>query len=278
MGTSSLLKYWTIIQTCVYFSTVSSPSHAIVIRKVTTAKQFQRTLDKANPGDIIQLENSNQIFFEGIEFIARKSGKVGYRITIRGTSQSQDGGSGSVNMIKVDSSSKNSFGTTALTITGDYWNVEGITLLSHEPHVGIRVDGNNNYLSSLTVRAAETGIYLNGNGNTVIDSVINATEGTGIYLKGSGHNVTWNTVEGRDWAMYFKGSSSCCDLVTSNTVKGPVMVQGFNHHLEDNIIKGDLLVADCNNKFTDVFVYSKNYQGQFEDNCESVDAGVFYLR
>ncbi len=158
----------------------------------------------------------------------------------------------------------------------DYWKIEGIALI-HKPYVGIRVDGNNNYLSSLTVTAAETGIYLNGNGNTLIDSVVKATEGTGLYVKGISHNVTWNTVEGRDWAVYFEGSS-CCDLVISNRVRGSVMVQGSNHYLEDNIIKGDLLVGDCNNKFYDVYVYSKNYQGQFVDNCERVNAGVFYVR
>lgn len=83
-------------------------------------------------------------------------------------------------------------------------------------------------------------------------------------------------MEGRDWGMYFEGSS-CCDVVISNTVKGPVMVQGSNHYLEDNIIKGDLLVNDCDDKFSDVFVYSKNYQGQFEDNCESINTGVLYV-
>lgn len=60
MGTSFLL-FWTIVQASLYiFSALSSD--AIVIRKVTTAKQFQHALDKANPGDVIQL-HSNGIFF-----------------------------------------------------------------------------------------------------------------------------------------------------------------------------------------------------------------------
>ncbi|CAL8072774.1 unnamed protein product [Orchesella dallaii] len=210
----------------VYCTTIEIRASVI---NVSNSQEFQQALDAAQPGDEITLQSGIGIL-KG-PFVATPSGTLDAPIKITGA----EGASG---FIKSEQA-------TGLSITGNYWRIEGIHFLITKPSVGVIISGNNNLISNVLISGIESGLQVTGNENVVKNCVISASQGSGLFVGGNNNEFESNVFSSPITAATLNG---CCGKFYGDVFNGDVIVQGLSSSASMKTVRTSQELQDALNQ------------------------------
>lgn len=222
--------------------------------KPETSQDFQTALNKANPGDTIQLMPTD---YYG-DFVMQRSGDKYHKIKIFG-SQNEDG-----------SSATGVIGnTTTLFIKADYifikdMNIsgveEGLYLEGHNNSAeslgfyglkqAVLIEGTRNVLGSISINDVEDGIFVRGSDNTFRDMTFSQVTSGLIVESGNRtklHNIAIHNSLGKLLALVLS-EGTCCGRVSNTIYDGLVEIKGDNYNFRSTVADA-INIEGCNNSF-----------------------------
>ncbi|CAL8072772.1 unnamed protein product [Orchesella dallaii] len=188
---------------------------------VKNAKELQKALDEASPGDTIGLGPED---FKGA-FVITKDGKQGSPITLVADDQK----------FKEKCRIIGEGSKAALTVKGHFWNLRYFAI-ENKNSEGLLIEGSNNTVSSIVVEFVKKSIHVKGESNTLEDvTVRDASEG--INLEGSYNNVKRSAVIGAKPSL-LAAKGTCCGNLEGNSFDSDMDMKGSGYKTSLNVING----------------------------------------
>lgn len=146
---------------------------ALALRELfpETGEELQQMLDKASPGDVIQLKAIDYIG----DFYIERSGNHYHKIRVHGAHTDDN-----------TKASRLVGNNTALEIHGNFWAFKDLNITAVEE--GVFLEGSNNTMESLAIYYTKQAIVLQGNQNT-LGSISISDVLDGILVKGSDNRI-----------------------------------------------------------------------------------------
>lgn len=175
------------------------------IIKPTSSIDLQRALDRANPGDTIQML---PMVYNG-NFVISNNG-----VTLTGDRNSTIESEG-----------------VGLHVKGSDWKLKAFSIKG--PTKGALIEGQNNLLDGVVLQKTGQAIVVRGSENTVKGCVISEAD-LGIILETSNHKLLYNSVNIQTPAIIIP-KDSCCNFLDGNVANGQVNVEGSGNKLNGNV-------------------------------------------
>ncbi|CAL8069529.1 unnamed protein product [Orchesella dallaii] len=232
--------------------------HCISALREQTAEneeELQQLLDKAKPGDVIQLLEKD--YFG--DFYIENSGNHYHKIVLKGAPPADN--------IKNTRLIGNK---TALEIRANYWKFQNLNITAAEE--GVYIEGANNTLESFAIYEVNQAITIQGDENT-LGSISIHDVGGAILVKGSDnrirdisinnstsgvivetgnrsriHNIDLHNGLGVVLAFVLE-EGTCCGRVTNTVFDGLVEIKGDQYNFRNTIANAAINILGCRNEF-----------------------------
>jgi len=222
-----------------------------------TGEELQQLLDKAKPGDVIQLKATD---YHG-DFYIEQSGNHYHKIVLKGAQSTEDDHSKATRLVG---------NKTALEIRANNWKFQDLNITAEEE--GIYIEGANNTLESFAVYNAKQAITIQGDQNT-LGSISISDVLDGILVKGSDNrirNISFNNstsgliVESGNRSRihnidlhnglgkvlgFVLAEGTCCGRVTNTVFDGLVEIKGDQYNFRNTIANAAINILGCRNEF-----------------------------